>query len=144
MAPSGPATVTTVRAVKARKFQAWFRKEIVARDERCVITGLSANVYLASKSSRRTMVTAAHIKPCRLCADTEYYDLDNGLLLVSYLHTAFDQALWTIDPDTSRVVTAFGQLEDIDGDFVKLTEGQLKYLRGHYEWTTENWVRWNT
>ncbi len=44
---------------------------------------------------------AAHIVPL---AESNNYDIDNGLLLDRTLHSSFDKHYWCIDPKTLRVV----------------------------------------
>lgn len=104
-----------------------FRKEIVKRDRKCIISG-------AGKLS----CEAAHIKPFNNCNEEEKYDIDNGILLESGIHKLFDKYLWSIN--NNRVIVSKKILQDRSYDFINkyhnkklnLNEKQIENLKAHY------------
>lgn len=80
-----------LRAIKARRGQAAFRKKLVKRyGPACMVTGCTI----------LDLLEAAHIVPYR---GDEYNDSPNGLLLRADIHTLFDLNLIWIEPETLRV-----------------------------------------
>ncbi len=73
--------------VLARLGQGVFRKSVLSRwNYRCAVTGSSL------------VVRASHIKPWRVCNDSERLDPNNGLPLVATLDALFDSQLITFKP----------------------------------------------
>lgn len=139
---AAPRVVQSPTTRIIRPGQAAFRKAILARDGRCVITGTPADAQVRSKGTYRSIVQAAHIKPVKLCEDGEYWDLDNGLAMRADVHAGFDTGLFTIGDEGEIIPSRWMQgfyPEHILGD---LTEGQRAYLRLHRDWTISNWSRW--
>ncbi|HWX49175.1 MAG TPA: DUF3427 domain-containing protein [Roseomonas sp.] len=91
------ARTTVLRAIKARRGQAEFRRSLMAAyGERCAVTGCAV----------ADVLEAAHILPYR-GAETNHPS--NGLLLRTDLHTLFDCGLVSVDPngaDGPRLVVA--------------------------------------
>jgi hypothetical protein len=73
-----------------RSEQEKFRHKIINRDKCCVISNTDYDDY-----------EAAHIVPL---AESNNYDIDNGLLLDKTLHSSFDKHYWCIDPITLKIV----------------------------------------
>ena len=67
-------------------FQHLFRKQVILRYNRCIISNMPINVC-----------EAAHIIPF---SKTLSFDVDNGILLNSILHKLFDKYYWSINPKT--------------------------------------------
>lgn len=83
-----------VREIIQREFQADFRKNIIDRDKKCIITGYDP-----------LECEAAHIIPYAEC---KTFDISNGILLNRCLHKLFDEYLFSINPDTNRIVVKKG------------------------------------
>lgn len=80
-----------LRAIKVRRGQATFRKELIKRyGPACMVTGCTI----------LDLLEAAHIVPYR---GAEFNDSQNGLLLRADIHTLFDLNLVWIEPETLRV-----------------------------------------
>jgi hypothetical protein len=77
-------------AKNIRSEQDNFRQKLINRDKVCVI----------SKTDYDDC-EAAHIIPL---AESNNYDIDNGLLLDRTLHSSFDKHYWCIHPHTLRVI----------------------------------------
>ena len=95
------------RQIKARRGQAKFRNDLLARyGNRCLVSGCSVVDVLE----------AAHIHPYRSDADN---DPENGLLLRCDLHTLFDVDLLAIQPRTLTVQidprAAVGDYQEYNG-----------------------------
>ncbi len=88
-----------------REHQQEFRKRIIERYKKCVITGAPA-----------IMCEAAHIKPFSDCDSDEQYDIDNGILLRADVHKLFDLKLISINVD--KVVLGNDLLADPEYEFL--------------------------
>jgi hypothetical protein len=111
-----------------RTKQEQFRKEIIARDEKCIVTQKFESIECE----------ACHIIP------VEYggtYDINNGLLINSIHHKTFDKNLWCINPndlsidiltDDKKIV---GSIFDYKGSIVniKLNNIMKNYLKKRWE-----------
>jgi len=75
-----------------RKDQTSFRNDVIERYEQCLITGVDALVC-----------QACHIIPFSECEEIHKYDVNNGLLLRSDLHTLFDEKLLKINPNSMQI-----------------------------------------
>jgi len=67
---------------------------------------LYSNTCVISGNDCSDELEAAHIIPY---AESESYELSNGLVLTSTLHGTFDKYLWSINPKTLRVEVAPGK-----------------------------------
>lgn len=123
---SGPTDRETV--VKQRVVQEKFRLSLLKFWHRtCSVTG----------AGDASMLIASHIKPWRLCEDTERLDRFNGLLLSPNLDRAFDKGYISF-ADDGRVLIQSGR-EDSLCDFGihadirlrKLDKRHLRYLAEH-------------
>jgi predicted restriction endonuclease len=110
-----------------RSEQDKFRHNIINRDKCCVI----------SKTDYDDC-EAAHIVPF---AESNNYDIDNGLLLDKTLHSSFDKHYWCIDPTTLRIVLNETKTQGKNLSCVKYqdllinikpNEKMLKYLQERY------------
>lgn len=72
---------------KVRQEQEQFRKKLLERYKKCIITETSCIDELEG----------AHIKPYACNGKT---NIDNGLLLSRNIHSTFDKYLWSINPET--------------------------------------------
>ncbi|MCZ4296639.1 HNH endonuclease [Henriciella marina] len=115
------------RAVSTRKprpHQHAFRTALLAAYEgRCCVTGLAISEALE----------AAHILPHT--GDARFDVVENGLLLRRDLHTLFDAFLWSINPETSKVVLAKPLINSPYREFEGKVAGKLaakQTLRFHY------------
>lgn len=88
-----------LRAIRARRGQAKFRKKLIeSHGGKCMITGCAL----------LDLLEAAHIQPYKGAPDN---DIRNGLLLRADLHTLFDLNLMAIDPSTFEVAFSTGARE---------------------------------
>lgn len=58
-----------------------------------------------SKITQTELLEACHIKPFCECEFTEYYDLNNGIILTSCLHKLFDNYLITFDSEGALLIS---------------------------------------
>jgi hypothetical protein len=80
--------------LKQKRNQQNMRNQIILRDHVCVLS-----------NSHHDCCDIAHIKSFSNCNDTdEQYDISNGILLRKDLHHLFDLHLWTIHPDSKKVI----------------------------------------
>ena len=79
--------VKIVELKSKRLNQTEFRKEILKKYKKCVISGNNCEYE----------IEGCHIIPV---SDDGNYDIDNGLLLERNLHSTFDKYLWSINPNT--------------------------------------------
>ena len=109
---------------KPRPLQQAFRSALLAAYEgRCCVTGLAISEALE----------AAHILPHT--GDARFDVVENGLLLRRDLHTLFDAFLWSINPETSKVVLAKPLINSAYREFEGKVAGKLaakQTLRFHY------------
>lgn len=73
-----------------RLHQVEFRKHIIDRDNKCLISGYDP-----------MECEAAHIVPYSICKN---YDTTNGLLFNMCLHKLFDEYIFSINPVTNKIV----------------------------------------
>lgn len=76
-----------------RVSQNTFRKRIIERDKKCIVSG-----------ANKSICEACHIIPYCDSDDAHIYDINNGLLLNRNIHKLFDEHLVTIDPDTCEFI----------------------------------------
>ncbi len=111
-----------------------FRKELIDRYQKCIITG---NGILICE--------ACHIKPHFVCDDDEKYDVDNGLLMDSSFHKLFDIFMISINPQTHQLEIN-NKLSKNEYSFVYQHKNKLidvpktcnNYLQYHYKLFTSH------
>ena len=105
-----------------------FRQKLINRDVCCVISNTDYEDC-----------EAAHIIPL---AESNNYDIENGLLLDRTLHSGFDKHYWCINPHTMRVVLNETKIKERNLSCVKYldkliniqpNEKILKNLEKRYE-----------
>ena len=77
---------------KIRENQTLFRNKLIEKFKKCIIS-----------NSIEIECDAAHIIPVKNYGN---YELNNGLLLCSNLHTTFDMFLWSINPITFEIIVS--------------------------------------
>jgi predicted restriction endonuclease len=99
------ADTERLNVIAARWGQGIFRKELLALDGICAITGVE----------NPRLLRASHIKPWRLC-DTaaERLDAANGLLLTPTYDHLFDKGLLTFTSDGKTVLSSTLSVADVD------------------------------
>jgi hypothetical protein len=118
----------TIKEEHVKRNQREMRKKVIERDKKCIVSG-----------NTEKCCEIAHIKRFVDSSDNENYDPNNYILLSSELHKLFDDYVWSINPNTSRIII---NEENVNKDDVpinkyenikiKLTEKQLKYMKIHY------------
>lgn len=91
--------VERLQLVRSRRGQGIFRDNVLSREPRCRVTGVSDPRFLR----------ASHIKPWRVSTDTERIDGNNGLMLAPHVDFLFDQGFITFADTGEMMVSA--QLE---------------------------------
>jgi hypothetical protein len=116
--------------VTARFGQGRFRSELIKREKRCRITGISDKSFLV----------ASHIKPWALSNDKEKLDSNNGLLLTPNLDKAFDRGLISFSSKGKILISKrlSGSVSKVLGinsttHIGALNLAQQKYLKFHRE-----------
>jgi putative restriction endonuclease len=116
--------------VKSRRGQGVFRSNVLLREARCRVTGVSEPRHLR----------ASHIKPWRTSTDAERLDGANGLLLSPHIDHLFDQGFLTftadqrilVVPEVERhLVDAWGL--DLRVQVGEFTRPQSAFLDYHFE-----------
>ncbi len=121
--------VEQVQLAKARRGQGIFRNNVRMNESRCRVTGVSDPAHLR----------ASHIKPWRVCTDTEKLHGCNGLLLAPHIDHLFDRG-WISFTDEGQlliseemgpnVLRSWGVPETLNvGAFSDLQSGFLTYHR---------------
>lgn len=119
--------IKLVTNTRKRLNQYDFRIEILKKfNYQCIITCETCECEL----------TASHIIPV---SDNEDYDIDNGLLLRENLHKTFDNFMWSINPNTLKIVVRkncnVGQIREYAN--TKINLNMNNYLKSnlicHYE-----------
>jgi putative restriction endonuclease len=80
--------------IKARRGQGVFRSNVLLRETRCRVTGVTEQRHLR----------ASHIKPWRIANDTERLDGANGLLLSPHIDHLFDSGYITFSATQELLV----------------------------------------
>jgi hypothetical protein len=116
--------------VNARSGQGRYRSELIKREKRCRITGISDKSFLV----------ASHIKPWALSNDMEKLDSNNGLLLTPNLDRAFDRGLISFSSKgkiliSKRLSVSVSKVLGINSttQIGALNFAQQKYLKFHRE-----------
>lgn len=110
-----------------------FREIIVNRDKYCIITG-----YHSAECD------AAHIVPLAKCKSNKIteYDPSNGILLTKSLHKLFDEYMFSINPETKKII--IGQkirdegidkftIGNYEGKKIEIPQQCIFYLKKHYK-----------
>jgi putative restriction endonuclease len=115
--------------VKARRGQGVFRSNVLLRESRCRVTGVSELRHLK----------ASHIKPWRVANDTERLDGANGLLLSPHIDHLFDagyitfsanQELLVVSEVRNNLFDAWGSDPNIRvGEFTREQNAYLEFHR---------------
>lgn len=88
-----------------RQHQNKYRKSVIGRDKKCIITGVENNCALE----------ACHILPYILSNDKEKYDINNGLTLTSTIHKFFDEGLISFEPTYGEIkLSELLSINDVD------------------------------
>ena len=117
---------------RERHNQSEFRKKVIERYGKCIITGVK----------HETELEAAHIIPY---ASTKSCELDNGILLNRMIHKTFDNYEWSINPDTLKIEIRNSIRNDNNSTILKsdnnqkidINENSIEYLKDHYNKFTE-------
>lgn len=115
-----------------RSHEKELRKKVINRDKTCIISGHDEN-----------SCEVAHIKPFCDSNINEKYDINNCILLDAGLHKLFDKYLWTINPETKKIIISnkIKNNKALINDFVNLkinlSEKQLQYFNHHYNFFIE-------
>lgn len=113
-----------------RLYQNKLRKEAFKfYNNKCIISGIK----------RKLCLEVAHIKPVCKCKNMEEKtDVENTLLLWIDLHKYFDDYAFSINPKTCKIEINNSHidnefLEQYNGNEIKLTDNNKKYLNDHYD-----------
>ena len=116
--------------INARSGQGHYRSELIKREKRCRITGISDKAFLV----------ASHIKPWAISNDKEKLDSNNGLLLTPNLDRAFDRGLISFSSNgkillSKRLSGAVLKVLGVNSSthIGALNLAQQKYLKFHRE-----------
>jgi hypothetical protein len=120
--------VEKMQLIKSRRGQGQFRHNVLLREPKCRVTGISDPVHLR----------ASHIKPWSKSNDQEKIDGNNGLMLAPHIDHLFDDG-WISFSDagdlirspkcSSDVFDAFGLPSELNVDF--FSSEQCTYLEFH-------------
>lgn len=84
--------------IKARVGQGQYRENLLKKyNHQCVITGIDISKVLV----------ASHIKPWRICNNSERIDTENGLLLSANMDRLFDNGLISFDRKGQMLISQF-------------------------------------
>lgn len=101
--------------IKSRVGQGKFRREIIEKYKKCIITGITDE----------RLLVASHIKPWRLSDNNERLSKENGLLLSPLYDKLFDIGLISFDEDMKVLIS-----KDIEKDINKLNLNRdIKYIK---------------
>lgn len=87
-------TRTKAQLIQARLGQGKFRKDVLAREQACRLTG----------TTQPSCLVASHIKPWAVCADGEHLDDANGLILAPHVDHLFDTGQISFEDDGQLVI----------------------------------------
>jgi hypothetical protein len=123
---NGP--IERIQLVRSRRGQGIFRQNVLSREPRCRVTGITDSRFLR----------ASHIKPWRVSSDIEKIDGNNGLMLAPHVDALFDQGYISFSDDGTMLVSpeldllilrAWGI--DTAVNFGKFTPAQSRFLEYH-------------
>lgn len=108
--------------------QEQLRKLVVERDKYCIVSGLHPDCC-----------EIAHIHPFCDCNENQKYDQYNVILISAHLHKLFDKYLWSINPNTCKIVVSNKckinksyQISQYDNKKINLPINIIPYLQKHY------------
>ena len=116
--------------IMARRGQGLFRKNVEKVEQSCRVTGVM----------KKTLLIASHIKPWRLCNNSERLDGNNGLLLSPHIDRLFDQG-WITFSNSGDMICSGLEIEALMklwGIHLPVNVGsfnsfQLKYMKLHQD-----------
>lgn len=115
--------------IKSRIGQGFYRNNLFEKyNKKCIVTGIDNNKLLI----------ASHIKPWRVCNNTERIDTENGLLLCVNMDRLFDCGLITFKNNGQMLISSFVGKENekrlgiSKETFVDLKAGQALNLYMEY------------
>ena len=111
------------RKIRNPQLQGIFRKQIIMRYYKCIISNMCKSVC-----------EAAHIIPF---SETLSFDVDNGILLNNILHKLFDEYYWSINPQTLCVELFIDETNDVY-DILKPYENKYIKCLKNYPKSIEN------
>lgn len=124
-------STTKAQLIEARVGQGRFRKDVLAREPACRLTGITHPGCLV----------ASHIKPWAVCDDGERLDGANGLMLAPHIDHLFDTGLISfedngqliVSPALDRAVLQAWHLDELSnaGEFAPDQRRYLAYHRLH-------------
>lgn len=94
-----------------------FRKRIIERDKKCIVSG-----------ANKSICEACHIIPYCDSDNANIYNINNGLLLNRNIHKLFDDHLVMIDPDTCEFIVTSEILNEPDYECINIYH--KKYIDG--------------
>lgn len=94
---------TKFSSVQKRERQHLFRKDVLDRDQKCLICCIE----------NYNILQACHIKPYANCDENEKYDDDNGITLCLNHHKLFDRGLFTLNKEAKVQISNNLLEEDI-------------------------------
>ena len=104
-----------------RTGQRLFREKLIQKFGKCALEDLHPK-----------LCEAAHILPYSDCKSKEdKYNVNNGVLLSSNMHKAFDRNFFTIDEKTCKVKILEENLKEIDSNF-DLSDFGLEKVKDKY------------
>ena len=111
------------RKIRNPQLQGIFRKQIIMRYNKCIISNMCKSVC-----------EAAHIIPF---SETLSFDVDNGILLNDILHKLFDKYYWSINPQSLCVELFIDETNDVY-DILKPYENKYIECLKNYPKSIEN------
>lgn len=112
-----------------RTMQAEFRKGLMTRYKKCIITNNTLSEILQ----------ACHILPHSFCQDNckdKEFDINNGIILESSMHILFDNYYFSINPETrcielgNKIKNQYSQYDGMEIN--SLNEETLQNMKHHY------------
>lgn len=116
--------------ISARVGQGKYRENLIRKyNNQCIVTGID----------KSNLLIASHIKPWRVCSNTERIDTENGLLLSADMDRLFDSGLISFMADGKMLISSFIGLRNeerlhISKDMkvdLRATSRLLSYLEYH-------------
>ncbi len=111
------------KEINDRRYQDKFRKELIKKYGKCIITGKNAEIC-----------EAAHIIPY---SEHVNYDINNGLLLCRELHTLYDRNKFIIDPEKQIIIfndeilndESYNEYNKYNNTKINLNKKTLNYIK---------------
>jgi len=117
--------------IEERCYQNVLRKKLLDKYKCCMITNEKINIFLE----------VAHIKPVSECINyEEKSDINNTLLLSIYMHKLFDMYIFTICPETHKIIVSNKEknknvkecLKEYVNKMINMDDRSNRYLEYHY------------